>query len=934
MKWFLLAVVLASLAMAGEVRPGRAALARAPEVAYRLRVLSNGLKVYSLVDRSQPNVAVQVWYGVGGRDDPTGRSGFAHLIEHLMFRGARGMPADFISRLTEDVGGDDNASTDSDYTEYDDVSPAERLPQLLWAEAKRMGSLVVDEDGFRAERAVVEQELQQEVLSDPYGPLFEFAIPRAGFAAPAYGHSPIGSVADLEAATLAEAQAFHARYYRPDNAVLIVVGDFDEARLQAWVDRYFGPVERPKGPLPGPIREGPLWVAGRVVNAVGDGAPDPAVVLCFAAPRAGGRDAAALKVLDAMLTGGRTSRLYTSLVRDRPIASDVFSDVDLRQRTGMIDLGAMMSPGSSLHDGEQALLGAIADLRRRPVTEAELAAARNRLILQLLQDRETIGGLATQIGQAILVEGGAAHVNSDLQALRAVTPDDIRRVANLYLADDRRVTLRYRSAEGVEPAGAGQARPLPNHDGASSEHSQAPGAAAPTGLPTPAAAPAPKPSPVPVERMLPNGLRVVAVHTSDLPLATALIRFRGGSALDPPGKAGLTAMTASLGSQGAGGRTAAAVAAAIAGLGETYAAHVNVDSTTVRLSGLSNLTEALPILADIVRRPRFDAAAFRQTRLRMQQSAARSLDDTDALADLAVARLVFGQGPYGRPAQGEPFSLARVAQADVARQHARIYRPDNAVLVVAGDVDPAAVLRLAERTFGDWAKPATPLPAQPAETAAPRGRVVLLDAPGVREATVIVAGRSIRRLDRSYYAVEVANGILGGGFSSRLNAEIRVRKGLTYDATSVVDERGGGGLFSATAEGDVSVAPEIARLMLGQLHSIGSRPPSPDELAARKAALTGQALEGGRTGADLADRLADDELYGRGLGELRNYLDGVAAVTASQVTAAVSRLCEPDSTNILVIGDKTHLKRELRRLFGKVEIISSDQVSEDRFPSS
>lgn len=930
MKWFLLALAWVALAVGGEVQPGGAVQARAPEVGYRLRVLNNGLRVYSLVDRSQPNIAVQVWYGVGGRDDPPGRSGFAHLIEHLMFRGARGMPADLIGRLTEDVGGENNASTDSDYTEYDDLSPAERLPQLLWAEARRMGGLVVDEEGFRAERAVVEQELQQEVLSDPYGPLFEFAIPKAGFATPAYGHSPIGSVADLEAATLAEAQAFHARYYRPDNAVLVVVGDFDEARLQGWVDRYFGPLQRPSAPLPRPVRQGPP-PAGGVLNAVGDGAPDPAVVLCFAAPRAGGRDAAALKVLDAMLTGGRTSRLYASLVRDRKLASDVFSDVDLRQRTGMIDLGAMMAPGARLGDGEVALAAAIADLRRRPAPGAELSAARNKLIVQLLEDRETIEGLATQIGEAVLVEGGAEHVNSDLEALRAVTSADVQRVANTYLADDRRVTLRYHPASGEPPGGANPARRPPDHR-AVFEHPETQGSAAPAGLPPPTAAPAPAPGPAPVERVLANGLRVVAARTGELPLATVLIRFRGGSAVDPTDKSGLTAMTASLGSQGAGGRTAAAITSAMASLGQSYAAHVDTDSTTVRLSGLANLGEALPILADIVRRPSFESAAFRQARSRMQEQAAQSLEDTDALADLAVSRLVFGKGPYGRPPKGDPFSLARITREDVVRQHARIYRPDNAVLVIAGGIDPAVAVALAERAFGDWSRPTTPLAAQPGETTASAGRVVLLDAPGMHEATVIVAGRSVRRRDRSFYAVEVANSILGGGFSSRLNEEIRVKRGLTYDATSDVDERRDGGLFSATAEGDIGVAPEIARLMLEQLRSIGSRPPSPGELAARKAALIGKALADGRTGADLADRLADDELYGHGLGELRSYLEGVAAIRPEEVIAAADRLCEPSSTNILVIGDRIRVERELRRLFGKIEVISSDKMSEGSLP--
>lgn len=928
----LVLVALSALALIGglQVQRGGSGAARVPEVEYRLRVLPNGLKVYSVVDRTTPDVAVQVWYGVGGKDDPPGRSGFAHLFEHLMFRGARDMPADYISRLTEDAGGDNNASTDSDFTEYEDLSPAGRLPQLLWAEAARMSSLVLDEAGFRAERAVVEQELRQEVLSDPYGPLFEFEIPQMGFTSSGYRHSPIGSIADLEAATLDEAKAFHARYYRPDNAALVVVGDFDETRLQAWVDRYFGPISHSNEALP----QAPVTLPGpaeRVINAFAPDAPDPAVVLSYAAPDAGARDAAALRVLNAILTKGGTSRLYMALVHQRRLASDVFSDVDLRQRAGMIDVGAVMAPGGRLRDGEAALTAAIADLRERPVSQAELAAAKNQLRAQALEGRETIDGLASQIGYAVVVEGDVAHVNTDPMALEAVTAADVRRVANLYLADSRRVILHYRPDDRLRPATgdvrlgarlASAAAPRPaRHD------VDPPRAPSPATLPPLGPAPVPAARPAPEERVLSNGLRVVVARTGDLPLATALIRFRGGSALDPAGKAGLTAMTASLAAQGAGGRTAAAVSAAITGLGDSYSARVDEDSSTVKLSGLSNLAEALPILADVVRRPRFDDPSVKQMRRQMQDEAAESLEDVDELADMAVAHLVFGSGPYGHPTGGSPASLTHIRRDDVVRQYERIYRPDNAVLVVTGNVDPEAVFALAERAFGDWAKPKAPMPAEAPEEAAPPGRTVLIDAPGEAEATVIVAGRAVRRLDKSFYAVEVANSILGGGYSSRLNEEIRIRRGLTYDATSQVDERAHSGLFSATVEGDASAAPEIASLMLEQLKSIASEAATPDELKARKAALIGQALTASRTSGDEADWLADAVLYGRGLGDLNDYVSGVEAITAADVRTAATALCDPRSTNILVIGDKSRVEGELRRLFGNIEIIPIAQIA-------
>ena len=923
MKWFLLALGWLTLAGAAQIRPGPTANSWAPAVAYHLRVLPNGLKVASVVDRSQSNVAVQLWYGVGSRDDPPGRAGFAHLIEHLMFRSTGSMPADYISRLTEDAGGDDNASTDSDYTEYDDLSPADRLPQILWAEAQRMSSLVVDEAGFRAEQAVVEQELKQEVLSDPYGPLFEFAIPKAGFRGPAYSHSPIGSMAELRAGTLQEVSAFHARYYRPDNAVLVVVGDFDEKRLGAWIDQFFGPIPRPIEPVPQtPPQQGPLSAGGRI-EAAGQSAIQPTVVLCFRAPRAGGRDAAALKVANAMLTGDRHSRLYTSLVRDRGLASDVFSDVDLRQHAGMLDLGAMLASGKRLADGEAALVEAVSDLRARPTAAAELSAAKNQLRAKLLQDRETIEGLASQIGYATAVEGDVAHVNSDVEALRAVSPGDVQRVAKLYLADDRRVTLRYRSAQGAAPVAATALRT----DRAAARPERPQPSVADPGRPKdlPPAAPGPTAhrAPIPAERVLPNGLRVIVARTGELPLATVLIRFRGGSALDPPGREGLTSLTASLGSQRSSGRTPDAI---LAGLGDTYGTSVDEEATTFSVTGLSNPREILPILAQAVRQRSIDEAGFQRARVRALDRAAQSLDDMDSTVDAAIARLIFGPGAHGRPQEGDPSSLARVTRQDVIRQHDAIYRPDNAVLVIAGDVDPQAVFGLAERDFAGWAKPSAPLPAAVASSPPPRSQVVLIDVPGLEEATVSIAGRSVGRNDPARYAVEVANGVLGGGFSSRLNQEIRVRRGLSYDVSSQVEALDDVGLFSATAQVEAGAAAEVAKSMLEQLRSISVQPPTASELMARKSALIGQALAATGTTTDLADFLADAALHGRGMRDLSDYLAGVSGVTAADVSAASPKLCDPNSVNIVVVADATLVMRELRRSFGKIQLYSQGHV--------
>ncbi|PXA90398.1 peptidase M16, partial [Caulobacter sp. D5] len=272
-----------------------------PPIVYRERTLANGLKVYASRDVTTPNVTVQVWYGVGSKDDPIGRSGFAHLFEHLMFKSTRNMPNEMLDRLTEDVGGFNNASTADDFTNYFEVVPANHLQRLLWAEADRLGSLVIDEAVFKSERDVVKEELRQRVLANPYG-RFLTNIPRASYSVHPYQRPGIGSIEELDAATVDDVRAFHAAYYRPDNAALIVVGNFDDAQLDAWIDQYFGPLKTPAAPIKAVTAVEPPRVGPRTVPTSGPNVPLPAVAITWRAPPAVDPDVPALAVLDAILS--------------------------------------------------------------------------------------------------------------------------------------------------------------------------------------------------------------------------------------------------------------------------------------------------------------------------------------------------------------------------------------------------------------------------------------------------------------------------------------------------------------------------------------------------------------------------------------------------------------------------------------------------------
>jgi zinc protease len=287
---------------------------RVPAIDFHERVLPNGLRVITSLDRTTPNVTVQVWYGVGAKNDPPGRSGFAHLFEHMMFKATRDLPPESFDRLTEDVGGMNNAFTQDDTTAFYEVIPAADLQRLIWAEAERMSTLVVDKENFASERQVVEEELRQRVLASPYGRLFYMDLPADSFQVHPYKRSAIGSIENLDAAGLDDVQRFHATFYRPANATLAVVGNFDPAQLDAWIDRYFGPLKNPEAPVSQVTAVEPARTGPRSVTNYGADVPLPAVAVTWLAPKASDPDAQALDVLDAILTAGKSSRLYDALV--------------------------------------------------------------------------------------------------------------------------------------------------------------------------------------------------------------------------------------------------------------------------------------------------------------------------------------------------------------------------------------------------------------------------------------------------------------------------------------------------------------------------------------------------------------------------------------------------------------------------------------------
>jgi len=904
---------------------------KAPPIVYQQRVLANGMKVFTSRDATTPNVSVQVWYGVGSKDDPRGRSGFAHLFEHLMFKATRNMPSETLDRLTEDVGGFNNASTWDDFTNYYEVAPANHLERLLWAEADRLKSLVIDETVFASERDVVKEELRQRVLADPYGRFFALSIPQQSFTTHPYQRPGIGSIEELDAATVDDVRAFHQTYYRPDNATLIVVGNFDQAKLDAMIDQYFGPIAKPAGEIPKVTAVEPPRTGPKTISTYGPNVPLPALAITWLAPAAADKDTPALTVLDAILSAGKSSRLYDSLVYDQKIAQSVFSSAPNNAQPGLFYVGAIMAGGKTVQQGETALRAQVARVRDALVTPAELAEAKAGLLADAVRRREEIDGRGFALGYALLTEGDAARANTNLAALQAVTAADVQRVARKYLADDRRTVIRY-LPEKDRPAGEKDPTP-PIPKVASVKYDGPVTTLAPEGerqAPPPVGAPVEAVLPTPAERTLANGLRVIVAKSSDLPLITADLTVRGGASSDPAGLAGASSLTAELLTEGTATRSATQVAREIEALGANLEAGSGWEAASLTLSVTSNnASPAMAIMADVAENPAFSPSELERVRTETLDGLSVAYQRPGSLASFATAPVLYAGSAYGHVAGGTPGSLPRIKRMDLAKTHAAYWRPDNAVLVLTGDLTPEAGFALAEKAFGGWKKPASPPPAPPAAPTGYQPRNVVIDLPGTGQAAVVLAKPAIRRTDPNYYQGIVTNTVLGVGFSSRLNQEIRIKRGLSYGAGSSLSPQGGFGSFSARVQTKNPSAGEVVSLTRAELSRLAAEPASAAELTARKSVLIGNFGRDLGTSEGLANILGNLAVYGLPLTEIQSYAAKVEAVSPEEVQAFAKSTLDPAQMSVIVAGDAKAMGEDLAKAAPNAVVIPAAKLDLD-----
>jgi zinc protease len=889
-----------------------------PHIKVEKYQLANGLDVILSEDHRLPLVAVNIWYHVGWANERPGRTGFAHLFEHMMFQGSKHSGNDQHFKLLEAAGASSiNGSTGPDSTNYFETLPANQLELALWIESDRMGYLLdtLDQEKLTGQIDVVRNERRESVENQPYGLAQDAVFHELFPAAHPYHGAGLGSHADIEAARLNDVREFFSEYYSPNNASLVIAGDFDRAQVKALVEKYFGPLQRGKA-VTKPAIPLPTISSERRVT-VTDSIELPRLYLNWLTPayyQSGDADA---DLLATLLGGGKSSRLYKKLVYELQIAQDVSSYQYSMAQGSLFAIEATAKPGRTLAELEGAIDAELAKLRASAPTDAEVQRARNRFEYGMVSGLQSITGLADQLNNYNHHLGNPESLAADIGRYRAATAASIQAFAQRLTADRRVVVLAMPGKKVIDDV---PRRPVAAVAGAEPAGVNA-DAAWRAQQPPPAATVEPQ-LPVAQQFKLANGLTVLLLEQHQLPLiAASLVAVRGGSTAASvlPGLAGFTA---DMLDEGTESRPALQLADAVAQLGAGLSSGAGRDATMVSVSSLrKDAAAALELAADVALHPVFNAAELERVRNRRQTSLLQQNSQPDALANRTFSLELYGAThPYGLPEIGTAAGLAGITRSALVQDWRAQFQPDNCALVVSGDITASQLRALAEKYFGQWSGIATssPLPA----LRAPGARAILLvDQPGVPQSELRIGQVGAARSSPDYVPLQVMNTILGGQFSSRINMNLRERHGYTYNAYSAFAFRRAPGPFMAYGAVRTDVTADAVREVFNEINGIRDRPVSAAELRAAQDSYARSLSSAFESTSDSAATLTNLYLYGLPLDYFSKLPASINAVTSADVQRVARQYLQPEQMVVVVAGDRARIMPGLSQLgLGKVEL--------------
>ena len=880
------------------------------DIPYRKHVLANGLTLLVHEERSAPIVAVNLWYHVGSKDESPGRTGFAHLFEHLMFQGSENFDDEYLNFVQQLGASDLNATTWFDRTNYFQTVPVTALDTVLWLESDRMGHFLgaITPEKLDEQRDVVKNEKRQS-KNQPYGRVFEHVLRNVFPADHPYSWETIGSMEDLDAATLEDVKEWFRTWYGPDNAVLVIAGDVDTDDVIARVERFFGPI--PPGP---PLLRQQEWIPRHDVERrmlMQDRVSQSRLYMAWSGPRWGTRDAHLLELAAAILGGDRNSRLYKRLVLDEQIATDVSVAPLALEIAGISYVVASAQPGVPLAQIEAVVREEFERFFRDGPTQRELDRVRTQGRASFVRALEKIGGGAGRAG--VLAQGMVYGNDPDawkqwLADVDGARRQDLRTVAEEWLGQAPFVL---------------EAEPLPALRATGTSLDRSAGPPLPDGQPEVG-------FPAFERTTLSNGLTLIVAPRPGVPLYNIRLVLDAGYAADQFARPGTASLTLAMLDEGTANRSGPEIAEQLAMLGATLGSGSSLDSSFVAMSALAEqLDPSLAIFADVVQSPVFPEAELE--RLRRQYLAALNQERTrpNSMALRVLPRLLYGEDhPYGQPltGTGTEAALNALTREELAAFHATWFRPNAATLIVVGPATLDEMAQRFERLFRDWQPGEMPAKRLPAPALDPDPAIWLVDRPGSDQSVIFVGQLLPAKASGEDLAIEALNDVLGGTSAARINMNLRETRGWSYGAYStIVSARGPQPLLAfapvqtdKTAEAIVELKREFAAIT-------GETPATEAELDIVRRSNTLSLPGRWETGGAVLGSISQLVEYGLPDDYWDGYADAVRALDVDDINAAARNWLTPDRLVIVVVGDRNAIEAELAELgVAEIRLIDTD----------
>jgi len=879
------------------------------DIPYERFVLDNGLTVIVHEDHKAPIVAVNIWYHVGSKNEKPGKTGFAHLFEHLMFGGSEHSSGRYIDGM-ERIGATDlNGTTNPDRTNYFENVPTSAVDFTLWMESDRMGHLLgaLDQKTLDLQRGVVQNEKRQGE-NQPYGVTRQLLTQNTYPAGHPYSWTTIGDMADLDAASMKDVQEWFKTYYGPSNVVLVLAGDIDAKIAREKVEKYFGDI--PSGP---PVAHQQVWVAkmtGTHRQVVQDRVPQARIYKVWNIPEYGSAEADYLDLVSDCLSNGKSSRFYKRLVYEDQIATDAVAFTDLKEIGGQFYVRATARPGQSIAQVEKELDEELARFLKTGPTPDEMQRVKAQYQANFIRGIERIGGFggkSDRLAESQVYRGSADAYKISLKRVQEATAEDLRAAAQRWLSDGVYIL---------------EVNPFPDYKtaGVGADRSKAPDTGTPPELKLPK-----------LQRTtLSNGLKIILAERHEVPLVNFTLAADAGFASDASATPGTANLAMQVLTDGTRARNALQISDELETLGATLRGSSNLDLSFVSLSALTaKLDPSLDLFADVVLHPSYPENEVKREQKLVLAGIDREQNTPATLALRVLPALLYGAGhPYGNPltGSGTKESVAKLTREDLVKFHDTWLRPNNATLIAVGDITLKEVTPKLEKLFAGWKSGSVPAKNVKTVAVAAKSAVYLIDKPGALQSVIIAGVVAPPRGNPQEIAIEAMNNSLGGMFGARLNMNLREDKHWSYGVRTVLRDARSQRPFYAVAPVQTDKTKEALVEMNKEFRGIvGDHPVSADELAKIQANETLK-LPGSRETLDaLGQSIVDLVQFGLPDDYYDTYAGKVRALKTSDVNQAAKEVVRPNNLTWIVVGDRAKIESGVRELrLGEFHLMDTD----------